>query len=1024
MLPFTHVCEPMRYLLRTITLGCTVTLGCCLSGLATAWAVEPAEEFLKALQDKGYGEAGAEYMEQLKAEKKVPPAMQEAWDWEMSRCLSLAVKEAFSKGEAEERKTKAAELRSKFIKEHPDDPRISQAQEAAGNDAFDQAIQLLAEAKLAKDKDKAAAEKLMEDARKAFVQSRPGFVKSVEGYKEVYDKLKSEPPKNKSTKAKKEYEEALSDANFAWLDGRMKVAMVDYYLAQTYLDPKATKAKEALKICAKELDAIYQENRTTYIGAYCHLWNGKIEDELGNESLALDIYDEVISGESDPNEKNATGIEPLYAQGENFRLQIKLRKEGIDAYMAEAEDWIKQWEGTPDTAAKKAYRNTDGYQAIALQVVKRQLELAEKATGGEKAKLGKAARDRLNQMQKVRSESQPEIIRLVKSLKGQATVDGPVNVADIKTFEEALTLADDAYKNQSYEQAQQLYTRALELTEKVKEPKKIADANKGWEDATYAVSVKLYQANKWAEALEEAKKVALRKDNEASATAPKAGALCVQAILAQYATLQDQAERDDMLERLKKAADFVLGRWPDRPEADDVRISLARSEIVRQNFDEALQKLEAVNPRSERRPLADQIAGQLHWRNYALEKAKPEAERDNKLMEAERTKAEEQLANSLQAQHKQVGKNEEWPEQLIETQLMLGDLKMDKGEFKEAAALFQPVVDEFKQHKPQTLNRTVLRAFTLAVRAYNGLGDFAKSGATAESLLDLGETDTPDVNAISVNFVRLLAEEYKLVDLELLEQKATGIPKQATEVKLAGLKENLTKLLEKLANKQNHTLPGVIFMGDTSARIGNTEIAEKLYKRALEQVDKEKEAEKNNPQAPAGAANSVAKAIPRIRAQLVGLMIQKGQFAEGVVEIDKLIDEQPNALEPKIVKCRLLQGWAEKDPKHFKEAENAWGSVRNMLSKVRKNPKPPEYFECNYNVALCLWMEFEQTKDMTKVDQARKLLHTMISTSPKLSGPEMVARYKMLLDKLEKANPAAAGPAAAAPAKAGETAKK
>lgn len=989
---------------------CAVTI---IGGLSTfcaapARAVEQAEEFLKALQDKGYGEAGADYMEQLKAQGKVTPAMQEAWDLEMAKCLTLSVSEAFSKGEAEERAAKAKELRAKFIKEHPDHPRRIEAEEAAGNDAFDQAIRLLSEAKLTKEKDPAAAEKTMEEARKAFIQSRPGFVKSVDGFKEAYDKLKGNPPKAKGTKAKKDYEEALEDAQSIMLDGRMKVAMVDYYVAQTYSDPKAVKAKEALKTCAKELDAIYQENRGTYIGLFCHLWNGKIEDELGNESAALDFYDEVGAGESDPNERNATGVEPLYAQAENFRLQIKLRKEGIDAYMAEAEEWLKQWEGTPDSNAKKAYRNTDGYQAIALQVLKRQYELAEKASGSEKAKLMESVRKRLKQMEKVKSESQAEIIRFAQQIKGKASADGPVNVAEAKTFDEALTLAQDALKNQDYEPAAQYFDRALEMTDKVKDSKKLTEANNGWETAHYAVSVKLYQAGKMNEALEEAKKVALRKDNDASPTAPKAAALCVQAILAMYATVEKQEDKDATLDRLTKAAEYVLAKWPDRPEADDVRISLARSEVVQGKYEDALKRLENVNPRSERRPLADQIAGQLHWRNYAIEKAKPDAERNNQVVEEERKKAEDQLANSLQAQRKQIGKDEEWPSQLIETELLLGDIHLDKGEFKQAAELFQPVVDEYKKHKPQQLDRPVLRTFTLAVRAYNGLEDFAKSGATAETLLDLGDTDTPDVNAISVNFVRLLAEEYKVVDVQLMEQKSTGIPQESTEKKLAGLKDNLAKLLDKLSSKQNHTLAGLIYMGDTGARIGNTDIAEKLYKRALEQVEKEKQA---NPQGQAGN-NSAIKAVPRIRSQLVALMIQKGQFAEGVTEIDKLIEEQPNALEPKMVKCRLLQAWAEKDPKHFKEAESAWAFVRNMLSKVRKNPKPPEYYECNYNVALCLWMEYEQSKDTAKADQARKLLHTMISTSPKLSGPEMVLRYKMLLEKLDKAlGGAAANPA-------------
>ncbi len=379
--------KPMRSLLRSLTL-CLVLL--CLVASA-AWGTEPANEFLEALQKKGYGEAGTDYMEMLKAHGKVPPEMLENWDWQMSKCLSLAVKEAFNKGEAEERKARAEELRGKFIKEHPDSPLLSQVLETAGNDAFERAMQFLAEGKLSKDKDKAAAEKLMEDARKAFAESRPGFVKSVDGYKETFEKLKNNPGKNKGKKAQDAEAEALGEAQFNWLDSRMKVAMVDYYMAQTYLDPKAAKAKESLTTCSKELDAIYQENRGTLIGVYAHLWTGKIEDELGHEDLALDIYDEVGAGENDGTERKETGLEDLYAQAFNFRMQIKHRKQGAGPFLEEAEEWLKQWEGLPDSPVKKAYRKTDGYQAIGLQVIKGQFELAEKASGAEKSKLADPA---------------------------------------------------------------------------------------------------------------------------------------------------------------------------------------------------------------------------------------------------------------------------------------------------------------------------------------------------------------------------------------------------------------------------------------------------------------------------------------------------------------------------------------------------------------------------------------------------------------------------------------------------------
>ena len=104
----------------------------------------------------------------------------------------------------------------------------------------------------------------------------------------------------------------------------MKVAMVDYYVAQTYPDAKTAGGKEALTTCKKALDAIYQENRGTLVGLYAHLWTGKCEDELGNSDIALDFYDEVLANEQDNTgaKDKESGLEPLMAQAINFRQGV------------------------------------------------------------------------------------------------------------------------------------------------------------------------------------------------------------------------------------------------------------------------------------------------------------------------------------------------------------------------------------------------------------------------------------------------------------------------------------------------------------------------------------------------------------------------------------------------------------------------------------------------------------------------------------------------------------------------------
>ena len=76
--------------------------------------------------------------------------------------------------------------------------------------------------------------------------------------------------------------------------------------------------------------------------------------------------------------------------------------------------------------------------------------------------------------------------------------------------------------------------------------------------------------------------------------------------------------------------------------------------------------------------------------------------------------------------------------------------------------------------------------------------------------------------------------------------------------------------------------------------------------------------------------------------------------------------------------------------------------------------KPPEYFEVMYNAAYCLLQEAKEKGDRKKAGDAAKMLNSSLIISPKLNGPDMVAKYKVLLaEAIGIARPGEARPAAA-----------
>ena len=195
-------------------------------------------------------------------------------------------------------------------------------------------------------------------------------------------------------------------------------------------------------------------------------------------------------------------------------------------------------------------------------------------------------------------------------------------------------------------------------------------------------------------------------------------------------------------------------------------------------------------------------------------------------------------------------------------------------------------------------------------------------------------------------------------------------------------------------------MAAMIFVADTAAQLEQTDTARDLYQAILARAETDATFKQAN-----------AQALTRIQSQLVGLLRQKGQFQEGLVEVDKLIGQFPNALEPLMEKGRLLQAWADAEPARFKDAVAHWSMLRSRLARVAR--KPPEYYEVVYNAANCLATDSLKNNDPQKALYAEQLLNATLVLSPKLNGPEMVARYKELLQKSRQLQPARAAGASA-----------
>jgi hypothetical protein len=274
-----------------------------------------------------------------------------------------------------------------------------------------------------------------------------------------------------------------------------------------------------------------------------------------------------------------------------------------------------------------------------------------------------------------------------------------------------------------------------------------------------------------------------------------------------------------------------------------------------------------------------------------------------------------------------------------------------------------------------------------AARAQAELRRPAGAALACGLLVELG-ADSAATNGVLNTMLKLLVDAWKHAQAEVIQARTAGdaARRTAAESAAAQRKELVAQLVPKLAARKQNSLAARIYIADTAAELDQADTARVLYQAILAEAAGDAAFQQSN-----------AQALTRIRAQLVGLLRKRRQFAEGLAEVDKLIDQFPNALEPLMEKGRLLQDWAEAEPARFADAVAHWTMLRTRLARLAR--KPPEYYEVVYNAANCLFTESRANNDPQKALYAEQLLSATLVLSPKLSGPEMVAKYNELLSK-------------------------
>ena len=973
-----------------------------------ALAAEDPVDFVHALEEKGYADIAKTYLEDLKERRRLGPDMTALYDFEMSKCLRSAAKQAYNPAEYALDMAAAKDCLRRFIDEHGNRPEVQVAIVWWAGFATDEAMDHLRKAqdpaipKATKAEELAATRKCLEEAKPRLQEAAGRFreqMRAVKGTKKR-DKL------------------LRLDLEAKWQNAAFQSILCDYYLAQTYDDPKDPQRRETLEKAAKEFDDIFQANRESEMGVYAHMWQGKTVMELGDDlELAKDIFDEVLA-----NFETGGGVVftresgALYAQVKEFSLQLGLKdpakdpKEAMKEFIKEAREWHEIFRRNNPQTGGEFVRTAEGYQGVSLTLAKALLEQAEKATGPEKGKLKTEAAKILAEMAKIFSSHQKEANDLAARW-GASPGATPSRAASTRPASRAMMRSS----HKKWEEAIGCYNKALHKATK-KDASKLSKVKDAIGMAYFLMAHDQFGRGKVADCLKTLK--TLIEDYHETSAAPKGAALAVGVKFYQYQAIpvKQAKERAAALQEVIDAAEYTRKNWPAKPEADDARMILGRLYFADGETDKAMAEFEAVNSHSERYAMALYLDAYVHWSLYRQEKAKPEgseekvkpgarkekrkseATRDKKAMALHMEKAIEALVPSVELQQKarKAAGEAEMPQPLIDAQVMLANIYLEAGEAKKAAAQFQPLIDELTKRKPKTLDNTMLDIFLGAVRAYVATNDLPKASVAGMTLVDLGP-DTERVNDALLRFAMLLEGERKKAEAAVIAAVGDKETAEAKE-RLAGMNEMLGKLLTKLASREKVSPKGMVWIAETCSKVGLDDAAEKQCLQFLKRMEEDAEFRGN-----AGHKKDQAKAITRVRARLIGILGKKGAFVKAVAQATSLVKDNPRSLDARMEECRLRYNWAMKDPQQVIAAQTACEALRANLNRG-KGQKPPEYYEVAYYEAdlFCT-----QAKELAKkgnkadaaaaADKADSVLKNGLFFNPKLDGPDRVAQYKKLL---------------------------
>jgi tetratricopeptide (TPR) repeat protein len=760
-------------------------------------AVEPAEEFVKGLQERGLHELALEYLDGLKSS----PLADEATRKQIPYLRGVALIEQSRQPTDPAARNKLLEDARKeleqFAETNPESVQGAEAQLQLATVQMTRGQELVAQAgQLPKEKTyDAQRNELGRDARLQFAEARDTYQRAESAFSKELEKL----PPTTSTEARDDTGSRRQGLRARVAQLRFLAAQSQYEAAQSY-PPGADEFRQLNETAAQELAAVYDEfARTMLVGLYARLYEGRCYQAIGNYQLALGCYEELLGKDNVLPPFRKLIAAALHRKAEVLIAQDKLDA-AIEACNACLKDAHRDEEKQPEWIAVR-FRMADALSKKAATLP---------ADSSEQRRLLAEAREAYRAVARIPGEFQAAA-RSAAATAAPATASGSggstegAEKDEPRTFQAAYDLGKDALASYN---AAKLAIPSAEKNNPPAVPQLQAQMDRGKGDARhyfrlatslvdvdtepklvnevrYFLCWLYWEADDYYRAAVLGEFLARRfPDHPVASSAAKISMASFERLYNQVIAASEKKDGGDFeARRMAQMAEFIVRRWPGTEDAD-AAFGVLVSFAIRSGKTEEAEKLLA-QASEQSRPRLELLLGTAMWGRY-LELSQP-GQTDAAGADA-LANLKASAAKYLQSGFAAAQKESPLSDAAATAALYLVQSLLSDGNYAEAISLLEdentgPLALISKRHPAAEKPQYAIEAYKAALRAYVSVSppQEKKAVSTMESLEKVVQASA-DSGKTSEQLTRIYIGMGVALQKQMEELRAAGKQQEASRV--------------------------------------------------------------------------------------------------------------------------------------------------------------------------------------------------------------------------------------------------